>query len=133
MKTPMKLSVVIILIVLVSSFAVAQTPDATEQEYNQFLIKALKDSNVGIRASAAQLLGDRKVQDAVKPLLKMLKSEKNNSAKIVAALALYKIGEEKALPELKQLAKCDRCKTVRHVALAIVNEMTTVQVAQQQQ
>jgi HEAT repeat protein len=129
MKTLTKLSFVIVLVLFVSSFVAAQTPDMTDNDYNQFLVKSLKDENVGIRASAAQLLGDRKVQEAVEPLVKMLQCEKNNCARIVVALALYKIGDEKAIPELKKLAKCDKCKSVRHVAAAIVKEMATVQVA----
>ncbi len=108
----------------------AQTPTMSDKEYDQYLINALKDKNLGIRTSAAQLIGERKVKEAVEPLIKMLKTEKNYSGRIVAALALYKIGDEKALPELKKLAKCDKCKTVRHVVSAIVKEMQTVQVAE---
>ncbi|HEX9971456.1 MAG TPA: HEAT repeat domain-containing protein [bacterium] len=130
MNTLMKLSFVIALVLFVSSFVAAQAPTMTDQEYNQYLMKSLNDENVGIRASAAQLLGERKVQDAVEPLVKMLQCEKNNSARIVVALALHKIGGEKAIPELKKLAKYDKCKSVRHVAAAIVKEMATLQVAQ---
>lgn len=130
MKALMKLSFVIALVLAVSTFVFAQTPEITAKDYDQYLIKSLKDENVGIRASAAQLLGERKVEAAVEPLVKMLQSEKNNSARIVVALALHKIGDEKAIPELKKLAKCDKCKSVRHIAAAIVKEMTSVQVAQ---
>lgn len=130
MKTFVKLSVLLSLFLLISSAVMAQTPTMSEKEYNQYLINALKDENIGIRTSAAQLLGERKVTEAVEPLIKMLKAEKNYGARIVAALALYNVGDEKALPELKRLAKCDRCKTVRNVVAAIVKEMQTVQVAE---
>jgi HEAT repeat protein len=130
MKTLMKLSVAFVLFLLISSAVSAQTPAVAEQEYNQYLINALKDQNIGIRTSAAQLLGERKVKEAVKPLVKALQNEEKYNARIVYALALYHIGDETVVPELKKLAKCDNCKTVRHIMLAIVKEMQSVQVAQ---
>ncbi len=99
-------------------------------DYDQYLINALKDENVGIRTSAAQLLGERKTEAAVKPLVKMLKAEKSYAARIVAATALYQIGDEKALPFLKEAAKKDKNLTVRHVAAGIVKNMQDKQVAQ---
>ena len=128
MKTLIKISGVLFLILLISSVTVAQT--MSEKEYNQYLINSLEDENIGIRTSAAQLLGERKVQEAVDPLIKMLKSEKRYSARIVVALALYNIGDQKALPELKKLAKCDKCKSVRIVAAGIVRKMQTLEIAQ---
>jgi len=126
-----KFFIVFILMLFVSSVAIAQDTVMSEKDYDQYLIKALKDKNDGIRASAAQLLGDRKVQEAVEPLIKMLKKEQNKSARIVAALALYKIGDEKALPVLKKFAKCEKRKTTKHVMTAIVYEMQTVLLAKE--
>ena len=99
-------------------------------DYDQYLINALKDDNHGIRTSAAQLLGERRVEAAVKPLIKMLSTEKRYACRIIVAKALYDIGDKKALPALKKLAKLDKNKTVRRVATAIVKEMQTVRVAQ---
>ncbi|MBC8182120.1 HEAT repeat domain-containing protein [candidate division KSB1 bacterium] len=99
-------------------------------DYDQYLINALKDDNHGIRTSAAQLLGERRVEAAVKPLLKMLKTENKYACRIIVAKALYDIGDKRALPELKKVAKFDRNKTVRRVVTAIVKEMQTVRVAQ---
>ena len=99
----------------------AQQP--TEKNYDQYLIGKLKDKNIGVRSSAAQLLGERRVTTAVEPLLKMLKDEKCYSCRIVAANALYKIGDRKALCTLKRIAKHDNNRTVRHVVKALVWEM----------
>ena len=126
-----KFFIVFILMLFVSSVAIAQDTVMSEKDYDQYLIKALKDKNDGIRASAAQLLGDREVQEAVEPLIKMLKKEQNKSARIVAALALYKIGDEKALPVLKKFAKYEKSKTAKHVMTAIVYEMQTVLLAKE--
>ena len=128
MKNLVKISFAFLVIFLVAGAALSQT--MTEAEYNQYLLKSLNDENIGIRTSAAQLLGERKVPEAVDPLIEMLKSEKQYSARIVFALALFKIGDTSALPELQKLAKCDKCKSVRTVAAAIVRKMQTVEIAQ---
>ena len=127
MKTIMKISIAIFLICCISGVALAQT--MSEKEYNQYLINSLKDENIGIRTSAAQLLGERKVVEAVDPLVKMLKSEKKYGARIIVALALHKIGDKRVLPELKNVAKCDECKSVRAVVTGIIQDMQTVKVA----
>ncbi len=126
MKTLMKISCALFLILCISGATLAQKMN--DQEYNQYLINSLKDENIGIRTSAAQLLGERKVQEAAAPLIKMLKSEKQYNARIVVAMALFNIGDEKALPELKKVAKSDKVKCVRVVATAIVQKMQTPEV-----
>jgi len=130
MKKHIGIGSIIVLVLFISSIAVAQQPD--DKDYDKYLIKCLKDENIGVRTSAAQLLGDRKVEAAVKPLLKMLKGEKRYCARLVAALALYKIGDEKAIPALEKCACKDKCKTVRRVTTAIVQEMQKIQLAQKQ-
>jgi len=120
-----------VVIVVALTFLFGTVGFANEvSDYDQYLIKLLKDENHGIRTSAAQLLGERKVEAAVKPLIKMLKTEERYACRIIVAKALYDIGDKKALPALKKLAKLDRNKTVRRVAAAIVREMQTVRVAQ---
>ncbi|MCI0495944.1 HEAT repeat domain-containing protein [candidate division KSB1 bacterium] len=127
MKNLAKIGLAFVLMILLTNVVFAQPVD--EKEYDQYLIKALKDENVGVRTSAAQLLGERKVTDAVDPLVKMVKSEDTSGARIVAAMALYQIGAEQALPTLKTVATNDKNKTVRRVVTAIVSQMESVQVA----
>jgi len=127
MKTLTKIGLALVLTVFLTGALLANSPG--DKEYNQYLIKSLQDENVGIRSSAAQLLGERKVEEAVKPLVKMLKTEKNASTRIVIAMALYQIGDEKALPALKEVALKDKSKTVRRVVAAIVHKMNSVQIA----
>jgi HEAT repeat protein len=128
MKTASKISLILtlalVLTVFISSAGLAQE-QMNEQEYNKYLIKALKDQNLGIRSSAAQLLGERKVEEAVKPLVVMLKTEKNYAVRIVAAVALHKIGDEKVLPIFKDCLRRDKCKTVKHVLAGLINNMET--------
>lgn len=127
MKNLTKIGLAFVLMILVANVVLAQPVE--EKEYDQYLIKSLKDDNVGVRSSAAQLLGERKVEAAVDPLVKMVKSEDNSGARIVAAMALYQIGDEKVLPTLKTVATNDKNKTVRRVVSAIVVKMESIQVA----
>lgn len=128
MKTLTKLGLVLVLTLFLASVLLAHP--LSDKQYNQYLINALQDENVGIRTSAAELLGERKVAEAVEPLIKMLKTEQNTSARIIFAMALYKIGDEKAAAALKQIAAKDKNKTVRHVVAAMVQKLESVDLAQ---
>jgi HEAT repeat protein len=87
------------------------------------LINMLRSENRGWRYSAAQLLGQRRVAEAVEPLIERLNVEKDYSVRIVVAQALHKIGDQRAIPALKKVAKTDKNKTVRHMAAVIVTDM----------
>jgi len=128
MKTLGKLSLALVLTMLLSSILLAHP--SGDKEYDQYLMKALQDENIGIRTSAAQLIGERKVVEAVKPLVKMLKTEENTSARIIAAMALYQIGDKNAKVALKEAASKDKNKTVRRVVSAIVQKLESVELAQ---
>ena len=128
MKTLTKLSLALFLTLLLSSVLMAHPNN--DKEYDQYLINALQDENIGIRTSAAQLIGERKVVKAVEPLVKMLKSEKNSSARIVYAMALYQIGDEKATAALKEAVIREKNKTVKRVVTAMVQKLESVELAQ---
>lgn len=87
------------------------------------LIKTLNDKKIKKRAEAAQKLGEKKVVKAVKPLLKMLENDEASNVRIVAAVALYNIGNEKAIPVMKERAEKDENKTVRNVLTGLVKKM----------
>jgi len=127
MKTASKIGITLVVALVITVFIgnAGFSKEMDDEDYNKYLIKALKNDNIGIRSSAAQLLGERKVKEAVKPLVKMLKTEKNYAARIVAAVALYQIGEEKVLPIFKERLRRDRNKTVRHVLAGIIISMET--------
>jgi len=131
MKTRTKFYVSFSLTLFIVAFicAAGYTTELNAPDYDQYLVKALKDDNIGIRASAAQLLGERKVETAVKPLVTMLKTEKNYAARIVAAIALYQIGDEKVLPVLREVYKKDKNRTVKHVVAGIIKSMEEKQYA----
>ena len=126
MKTLTKISLALALLLatMLSFNSQAFCADfVSSDSYNKYLIESLNDENIGIRTSAATLLGERKAVDAVDPLIAMAKNEKNYSARIIAAIALYRIGDEKAMPILKKMAKKDKNKTVRHVLKGLIYEL----------
>ena len=114
-----KMMTVVMALVVVAGVGLADT----NKDYDLYLLNALKDDNIGIRTSAAELLGERKVESAIDPLSKLVKNETNVSARIVYATALFKIGDAKAYDVLKYIAQYDRNKTVRHIAMSLAREM----------
>jgi HEAT repeat protein len=131
MKTASKIGLTLVLAMVLTVFisSAVLSLEPNEKEYNEYLIKALKDDNIGIRSSAAQLLGERKVKEAVKPLAAMLKSEKNYAVRIVTAVALHQIGDEKVLPLLKERYRKDRNLTVKHVLAGLIENLETTHYA----
>ncbi len=126
-KPGLALVLTVVFTVLIGSAVISQ--ELNGKEYDQYLIKALKDENIGIRSSAAQLLGERKVQEAVKPLVNLLKTEKHYGVRIVVAVALHQIGDEKVLSILKERYKKDRNQTVKHVLAGLIENLENAQYA----
>ena len=77
------------------------------------LLAGLNSDNFGLRTSSAFELGELKADEAVIPLLKMLKSDANEDARIVAALALFKINDSRGIFAVKQAIKFDENERVR--------------------
>lgn len=112
------------LLSIITLIGVSQIVSAADTiTYEQYLIKSLKDDNIGRRASAAQLLGDKKVELAAKPLLKMLRTEKDFRVRIVAAVSLYRLNDTTMISDLRKINKHEKNKTVKHVLAGIIKEL----------
>lgn len=81
------------------------------------LIKALDSGNEGVMLDAAYYLGEYKCESGVIPLMKILNNHQNDGLRIVAALALTKIGTGKSLYAVKQNIYFDDSETVRKFCL----------------
>ncbi len=77
------------------------------------LIAGVQSDNLGLRTSAAMMLGDLRSKKAVLPLMGMLKNDTDERGRIAAALALYKIGNPVGLYMVKQTARLDDSGRVR--------------------
>ncbi len=60
-------------------------------------LTTLNSGNEEIRINSAYILGELKSQKAVEPLMDMFRKEKDDGAKLVAALSLLKIGDARGV------------------------------------
>jgi HEAT repeat protein len=79
------------------------------------LIVGVNSDNFGLRTSSAYMLGELRCEKGVIPLMRMLKSEDREDARIVAALALLKIEDAKGMFAIKQAIKFDESERVRRL------------------
>jgi len=80
------------------------------------LIKTLSSENLGLRTSAAYLLGEYEDTSAIGPLIAMLQNDSEYSARTSAAIALLRIGDVSAIIALKNSSMNDSNDIVRSVA-----------------
>jgi HEAT repeat protein len=71
------------------------------------LMIGLRSDNSGIVLSSAFYLGELKSQEAVIPLMKILKSSDEEEPRIAAALTLLKINDARGIYAIKKAMKFD--------------------------
>jgi HEAT repeat protein len=71
------------------------------------LLIGLQSDNMGLSESSAYMLGELKSDKAVIPLMNILRSGENESSRVVAALALCRIGDARGVYAVKRAAKFD--------------------------
>ena len=109
-----KVLVPIVTLLLVSTAVAGENVEAsalTPQAEENLLI-GLASSNIGLQESAAYLLGEMNCDRAVIPLMQMLRSERE-SARVVAALALCRIGDARGVYAVKRATSFDESPQVR--------------------
>ncbi|MFO7526936.1 MAG: hypothetical protein R6W68_15900 [Ignavibacteriaceae bacterium] len=85
------------------------------------LLIGINSENYGLRTSSAYMIGELNITEAVIPLLKMLKSEKNEEARIMAAVSLFKIGDARGIFAVKQAIRFDSSTRVSRMCEKIYN------------
>lgn len=116
-----KLILVLISFTAFSALAVNNHSDKVNDATVASLIMGINSDNFGLRTSAALMLGELKCEEAVIPLLHMLKSEEREDARIAAALALLKIGNAKGIFAIKQAIRFDQSDRVRRLCTNFYN------------
>lgn len=86
--------------------------DAIENNY----IEGIKSDNQGLKVSAAYFLGEMKSSKAVIPLMRILREDNCDGARLAAALALVKIGDARGIYIVKKAVDFNDCKKVRKMA-----------------
>jgi len=110
-----KLILLFVTLISFSTFAENNQVDKIKDSAVESLIMGVNSDNFGLRTSAAYMLGELKCEKGVIPLMRMLKSEEREDARIVAALALLKIGNAKGIFAIKQAIKFDDSERVRRL------------------
>jgi hypothetical protein len=90
------------------SAAVDKTIDGSKEKYiaaEANLLAGLGSDNLGLKESSAYMLGEIKSERAVVPLMSLLKNSDRESTRIVAALALCRIGDARGVYAVKQASR----------------------------
>ncbi len=77
------------------------------------LLNAMSCDNLGLRRSAIYQLGQLEAQDAVIPLMRVLRSCTDERCRVAAAWALCKIGDERGTYAVKQAVRFDDSRKVQ--------------------
>ena len=85
----------------------------TEEDIEINYLVGVNTENLGLKVSAAYYLGERKSTKAVIPLMDMLHTESSPEARIMAALSLYKIGDERGIFAIKRAIEYDENEQVK--------------------
>ena len=116
MRTVGRVVLVLLLGVVVLSTAAA-TDKANEAICRAIpnLLVALQSDNAGLRESAAYYLGEYKCDAAVIPLMSLLRNDERETTRIVAALALCRIGDARGTFAVKRAVLFDESARVRNL------------------
>ena len=118
------LIVAILFLVTSTTFAGVNKSTDSKSIINNLKV-GLKSENYGLRISSAYILGQLAANNVIDsdyaaetiiPLLSMLNNEKDDEARIVAALALYHLDSERGIYLFNYLADNDKSERVRKIA-----------------
>lgn len=109
-----KVLVPIVALMLASTAVAGEAAEApiVSAQAEQNLLIGLASDNLGLQESAAYLLGEMNSDRAVIPLMQMLRSDRE-SARVVAALALCRIGDARGVYAVKRASTFDESAQVR--------------------
>lgn len=68
------------------------------------LKQAVQSENTGLKKSAIYMAGKYKIAEMVEPLVNQLAKEDDDNVKVLIALSLYEIGDEKGIDAIQDLA-----------------------------
>lgn len=111
----------IAVVAVIATLALVLVPCAggaelTKEQYaraEQNLLDALASDNIGLRQSAAFMLGELKSKRAVIPLMRMMHEADNDRCQCVAALALCRIGDPIGVYAVKREAQLNKDQLMR--------------------
>lgn len=120
-----------LVILLVISIKAESNSDVKKGNAIKNLSLGLSSENSGLRVSSAlvlaqlidtNFLNEDQTKTGVIPLMKMLNKGNSDEERIAAALALYKIGDNRGIFKLKASAKFDESKRVKDICYKLYYE-----------
>jgi len=100
------------------------SPRVTKDFIEKCYLNGINSDNEGVRKSAAIFLGYMKSKQAVLPLMKMMRDEQNDESRILAALALIRIGDSQGVYMVGRTALFNSSDRVKRVAEKFYNQFT---------
>jgi HEAT repeat protein len=127
MKATMSILAAAALIIAATTAAAASDPSTTltPEQYaraEQNLLIGIESDNQGVKESSAYILGELKSSKAVVPLMKMLHTNDQESARIVSALSLCRIGDARGVYAVKRATQFDGSERVAQRCAWFYNE-----------
>lgn len=106
------------------TYASGKHKEKTEISHNtvESLLTGLQSENLGLKTGCAYMIGELKLTECIIPLMKILREDKNEEARIAAALALYKIGTPMSIYAVKQSIRFDENERVSRLCTNFYNE-----------
>lgn len=127
MKTVARILVLGFVVAAIAATASAadNTSAITPEKYalaEENLLIGLQSDNLGLKESSAFMLGELKSGKAVVPLMQMLRESPNESSRIIAGLALCRIGDERGVYAVKLATSYDASDLVQSRCAWFYNE-----------
>ena len=121
-----KVALLLLVLLTITSLGLAAEPAKETRLLNKEIVVenyliGLESENKGLMSSSAFYLGELKSQEAVIPLMKILKNSDEEELRIAAALSLLKIGEARGIYAIKRAIKFDESKRVRDICSKFYN------------
>lgn len=115
--TILMLSALFVLIVLPTANAKTISAPASmiEEKTEDILLQEVQSDDIELKSESVFSLGELHSQKAVIPLLSVLKSDNDERVRLSAALALYKIGDERGIYAIKKAIRFDESERVQRI------------------
>lgn len=115
--TILMISAIFVLIVLPTANAkpITTPPNMLEEKTEDILLQDVQSDDIELKGSSVYTLGELHSQKAVIPLMKVLKSDNDERARLSAALSLYKIGDERGIYAIKKAIQFDESERVQRI------------------
>lgn len=99
-------------------------------EYSVNLIAGLNSENEGLVKSSIYFSGKYKMTESVESLIKIMKKSDRNDMKILAAHALYEIGDLRGLSAIGELAETEDNSFVREECRTLYSKFLRSEIVQ---